>query len=113
MRKLLADTSISNNPKILEELKKAGWKSTTAYRQEKGTRCYQFGVLYRFENSSILEHPNHTKCVTDTQVTHYSSGKTAKIRLWRRVQTRLWETHRPGLNPSILILHFLSARYLL
>ena len=78
MRKLLADTSISNNPKILEELKKAGWKSTTAYRQEKGTRCYQFGVLYRFENSSILEHPNHTKCVTDTQVTHYSSGKTAK-----------------------------------
>ena len=49
MRKLLADTSISNNPKILEELKKAGWKTTTAYRQEKGTRCYQFGVLYRFE----------------------------------------------------------------
>ena len=24
MRKLLADTSISNNPKIIEELKKAG-----------------------------------------------------------------------------------------
>ena len=44
MRKLLADTSISNNPKILEELKKAGWKTTTAYRQEKGTRCYQFGL---------------------------------------------------------------------
>lgn len=55
MRKLLADTSISNNPNILEELKKAGWKSTTAYRQEKGTRCYQFGVLYRFENSSVIE----------------------------------------------------------
>lgn len=59
MRKLLADTSISNNPKILEELKKAGWKTTTAYRQEKGTRCYQFGVLYRFENSSVIEPPNH------------------------------------------------------
>ena len=53
MRKLLADTSISNNPKIIEELKKAGWKSTTAYRQEKGTRCYQFGVLYRFENNKF------------------------------------------------------------
>ena len=30
MRKLLADTSISNNPKIIKELKKAGRKSTTA-----------------------------------------------------------------------------------
>lgn len=78
MRKLLADTSISNNPKILEELKKAGWKTTTAYRQEKGTRCYQFGVLYRFENSSVIEPPNHSICVTDKQVTHYATEKTAE-----------------------------------
>ena len=78
MRKLLADTSISNNPKILEELKKAGWKTTTAYRQEKGTRCYQFGVLYRFENSSVIEPPNHSICVTDKQVTHYAIEKTAE-----------------------------------
>lgn len=78
MRKLLADTSISNNPNILEELKKAGWKSTTAYRQEKGTRCYQFGVLYRFENSSVIEPPNHSICVTDKQVTHCTTGKAAE-----------------------------------
>ena len=78
MRKLLADTSISNNPKIIEELKKAGWKSTTAYRQEKGTRCYQFGVLYRFENSSVLKQTSYSKRVTDKQVTHYATGKTAE-----------------------------------
>lgn len=78
MRKLLADTSISNNPKIIEELKKAGWKSTTAYRQEKGTRCYQFGVLYRFENSSVLKQTSSSKRVTDKQVTHYTTGKTAE-----------------------------------
>ena len=113
MRKLLADTSISNNPKILEELKKAGWKSTTAYRQEKGTRCYQFGVLYRFENSSILEHPNHTKCVTDTQVTHYSSGKTAKNKALEAGSNPTMGNPSSRFEPSILILHFLSARYLL
>lgn len=78
MRKLLANTSISNNPKIIEELKKAGWKSTTAYRQEKGTRCYQFGVLYRFENSSVLKQTSYSKRVTDKQVTHYATGKTAE-----------------------------------
>lgn len=78
MRKLLADTSISNNPKIIEELKKAGWKSTTAYRQEKGTRCYQFGVLYRFENSSVLKQTSYSKRVTDKQVTHYATEKTAE-----------------------------------
>ena len=78
MRKLLADTSISNNPKIIEELKKAGWKSTTACRQEKGTRCYQFGVLYRFENSSVLKQTSYSKRVTDKQVTHYAIEKTAE-----------------------------------
>ena len=98
MRKLLADTSISNNPKIIEELKKAGWKSTTAYRQEKGTRCYQFGVLYRFENSSVLKQTSYSKRVTDKQVTHYATGKTAENKAFEA-----------GSN---LILHFLSARYL-
>ena len=50
----------------------------SAYRQEKGTRCYQFGVLYRFENSSVIEPPNHSICVTDKQVTHYAIEKTAE-----------------------------------
>ena len=87
MRKLLADTSISNNPKILEELKKAGWKTPQLIVRKKELVVINLVFYTDLKTHPLFNHQTiqYASLINKLRIT--PQKKPQRIRLLRRVQT--------------------------